>query len=122
AAVVLAAGRSTRMGSNKLLVPVANKPMIRHAVEAALASRARPIVVVTGNAADAVRDALAGCGVAFVHNRHFADGIATSIQTGIAAVRDADGALICLGDMPYLRASDLDALITAFEAWSSSGV
>ena len=61
AAIVLAAGRSTRMGAaNKLLADVGGKPMVRHAVEAALASRARPVLVVTGHQADEMPAALAG--------------------------------------------------------------
>ncbi len=59
-AVVLAAGLSSRMGSNKLLAEIAGKPLVRRAVEAALASAADPVVVVTGNMAEAVTAALAG--------------------------------------------------------------
>ena len=55
AAVVLAAGQSSRMGSNKLLATVGGKPLVRRAVEAALASAADPVVVVTGNGADGGR-------------------------------------------------------------------
>ena len=77
AAIVLAAGRSTRMGAaNKLLADVGGKPMLRHAVEAALASQARPVLVVTGHQADDVRAALAGLDVAFVANPDFALGSA----------------------------------------------
>jgi molybdenum cofactor cytidylyltransferase len=69
AAIVLAAGRSTRMGAaNKLLADVDGRPMVRVAVEAALASQARPVLVVTGHQPDAVRAALAGLDVAFVGN------------------------------------------------------
>jgi molybdenum cofactor cytidylyltransferase len=113
-AVVLAAGKSTRMGANKLVALLDGKPLVRHVVDAILASRARPVVVVTGNAPDAVRAALNGYDITFVHNPSFADGISTSIRTGITAVRYADGALICLGDMPHVRSADLDALIAAY--------
>ncbi len=71
AAIVLAAGRSTRMGDNKLLAMLDGRPLVRHAVEAALGSAARPVVVVTGNDADAVRAALSGLDVRFVHNADF---------------------------------------------------
>jgi molybdenum cofactor cytidylyltransferase len=115
AAVVLAAGRASRMGSNKLLAVLDGKPLVRHAVEAALGSRAEPVVVVTGNQADEVRAALAGLDVAFVHNADYAAGMSTSLRAGVAAVTAADpaigGALVCLGDMPRVRAAHLDAII-----------
>src|SRR5262245_59469974 len=63
AAIVLAAGRSTRMGpQNKLLADIAGKPMVRRVVETALASKARPVLVVSGHQADEVAAALEGTG------------------------------------------------------------
>ncbi|WP_413993225.1 NTP transferase domain-containing protein [Labrys okinawensis] len=117
AAVILAGGRSTRMGGpNKLLQDYRGKPLVRHAVEATLASKARSVTVVTGHQAEAVRAALAGLPVTFAHNPHFAEGIATSVRTGIAALpADCDAALIGLGDMPLVGAPLLDRLIEAFE-------
>jgi molybdenum cofactor cytidylyltransferase len=114
AAVVLAAGRASRMGSNKLLAVLDGKPLVRHAVEAALGSRAEPVVVVTGNQADEVRAALAGLDVVFVHNPDYAAGMSTSLRAGVAAVAvdpAIGGALVCLGDMPRVRAAHLDAII-----------
>jgi molybdenum cofactor cytidylyltransferase len=116
AAVVLAAGHSSRMGENKLLVELAGEPLIRHAVRAALASHASPVVVVTGNDAARVHEALAQLPVHFVHNAEFATGMASSLRTGLAAVSDARAAMICLGDMPELTPEHLDALIGAFNA------
>jgi molybdenum cofactor cytidylyltransferase len=116
AAVVLAAGRSSRMGaaSNKLLALVDGRPLVRHVVEAALGSRASRVVVVTGNQASEVRAALAGLDVTFVHNSSYAAGMSTSLKAGLAAVGPDDGALICLGDMPRVRSEHLDAIIAAF--------
>jgi molybdenum cofactor cytidylyltransferase len=118
---VLAAGRSSRMGNNKLLVELAGKPLVRHAVEAVLASPARPVVVVTGNEAERVRAALAGCDVTFVHNPAFASGMASSLRAGIAAVPEAAGALVCLGDMPRVTAAHLGALRDAYRAANDEG-
>ncbi len=117
AAVVLAAGRSTRMGGpNKLLAEIGGRPLVRIAVEEALASRARPVVVVTGHQRDKVEAALAGLDVQRVHNPNFADGLSTSVKTGLAAVPDdAAGAIVCLGDMPQVRAPLIDKLIAAFD-------
>ena len=117
AAVVLAAGRSTRMGGpNKLLADIARRPLVRIAAEEALASRARPVIVVTGHQREQVETALAGLPVQFVHNPDFADGLGTSVRAGIAAVpADADGAIVCLGDMPQVDAGLIDRLIAAFD-------
>ncbi|RAI29681.1 nucleotidyltransferase family protein, partial [Rhodoplanes serenus] len=117
AAVVLAAGRSTRMGGpNKLLAEIGGRPLVRIAVEAALASRARPVVVVTGHQHEAVAAALAGLPVSLVHNPDHAEGLSTSVRTGIAAVPDdAEGAVVCLGDMPQVGSGLIDRLIAAFD-------
>ncbi len=117
AALVLAAGRSTRMGgSNKLLAEIGGRPLVRIAVEQALASRARPVIVVTGHQRERVEAALAGLDVTFVHNPDYADGMSTSVKAGIAAVpADADGAIVCLGDMPQVDATLIDRLLAAFD-------
>jgi molybdenum cofactor cytidylyltransferase len=117
AAVVLAAGRSTRMGGpNKLVAEIGGKPLVRIAAEQALASRAKPVIVVTGHQRERVEAALAGLPVRLVHNPDFAEGLGTSVRAGIAAVpASADGAIICLGDMPQVDAELIDRLIAAFD-------
>jgi molybdenum cofactor cytidylyltransferase len=117
AAVVLAAGRSSRMGGpNKLLETIGGRPLVRIVAEAALASKARPVIVVTGHQRERVEGALAGLPVRLVHNPHFAEGLGTSLKTGITAVPpDADGAIICLGDMPQVDGALIDQLIGAFD-------
>jgi molybdenum cofactor cytidylyltransferase len=115
AAVVLAAGRSSRMGGpNKLLELLHGKPLVRIVTEQALASRAKPVIVVTGHQSDRVRAALAGLDVTFAANPDFADGIASSVKAGIGAVpADADGAMVLLGDMPLVDSGLIDRLIEA---------
>lgn len=118
AAIVLAAGRSTRMGAgrNKLTTELDGKPIVRRTVEAALGSRARPVVVVTGHERERIEVALAGLDVAFAHNPRFAEGLSTSLKTGLGSLPpDADAAVVLLGDMPLLPADVVDALIAAFE-------
>jgi molybdenum cofactor cytidylyltransferase len=117
AAIVLAAGRSTRMGGpNKLLAEIARRPLVRIAAEEALASRAKPVIVVTGHQRDHVEQVLAGLPVRLVHNPDFAQGLGTSLAAGIAAVpADADGAIVCLGDMPQVDTALIDRLIGAFD-------
>jgi molybdenum cofactor cytidylyltransferase len=117
AAVVLAAGRSTRMGGpNKLTAEINGKPLVRIAVEEALASRASPVIVVTGHEREHVEASLAGLDVRLVHNPQYADGLGTSLKAGVAAVpAEADGVVICLGDMPQVKAALIDRLIAAYD-------
>jgi molybdenum cofactor cytidylyltransferase len=117
AALVLAAGRSSRMGgANKLLAEIGGRPLVRIVVEQALASRARPVVVVTGHQRERVEGALSGLPVQFAHNRDFADGLGSSLRAGIAALpARADGAIVCLGDMPQVDAAMIDRLIGAID-------
>jgi molybdenum cofactor cytidylyltransferase len=117
AAVVLAAGRSTRMGTiNKLIAEIGGKPLVRIAVEQALASRANPIIVVTGHERERLEAALNGLPVRFVHNPDYADGLGSSLKVGIATVPDdVDGAMVCLGDMPQVDAHLINKLIAAFD-------
>jgi len=117
AAVILAAGRSTRMGAvNKLLAEIGGKPLVRLVVEQVAASQASPVIVVTGHERERVAAALSGLPVRLVHNPDFAEGLGTSLRTGIAALPDSvDGAVICLGDMPQVDAALIDKLLAAFD-------
>lgn len=115
-ALLLAAGQSRRMGGpNKLLAEVDGTPMVAYVARRVLASRARPIIAVLGNQADAVDAALGKLPVERVRNPEFAGGLSTSLKRGIAALPpDLDGALICLGDMPLISGRHIDRLIAAF--------
>jgi len=117
AALVLAAGRSRRMGAeNKLLAKLDGVPLVVRAVDTALASRARPVVVVTGHMADEVRAALTERSVSFVHNPEWGEGMSTSLRAGIAALpADVDAALVCLGDMPRVTPAHLEAVLDAYD-------
>jgi len=117
AALVLAAGRSTRMGGpNKLLAEIGGKPLVRFVAEQALASRAAPVLVVTGHERAKVEAALAGLRVRFVHNPDYAAGLSTSLKAGLAALpAEADGAIVCLGDMPQVTAGLIDRMLDAFD-------
>jgi molybdenum cofactor cytidylyltransferase len=121
AAVILAAGRSTRFAggapnATKLTADLDGKPLVRHVADAALASRARPVIVVTGHARDRVQDALAGLPLIVVHNKDYATGLAGSLRAGIAAVpQEAAGAFVLLGDMPLVTADLMDHLIRHLE-------
>lgn len=114
--VVLAAGKSSRMGGpNKLMALFSGQPLVRRTVEAAMASKANGTIVVTGHQVARIREALQGLDVKVAHNEDFANGLSGSIKAGIRALPDGcAGALVALGDMPDVTAADLDRLILAF--------
>jgi molybdenum cofactor cytidylyltransferase len=123
AALVLAAGRSSRFREaggaeeTKLVAMLAGKPIVLRVVEAALASRARPVIVVVGHARGAVEAALEGLPTTVVFNPDYATGLASSLRAGLTATpTDAGGAVVLLGDMPNVEARLVDALIGALEA------
>lgn len=130
AAIILAAGTSSRMGAgrHKLLLPLANRPVLAHVIEATLASQARPIVVVMGHQANAVQAQLAAWladpAIIVVNNPDYLQGMSTSMRVGIQTLisngymkskRPVDSALIILGDQPLITPLIIDALIHAHQ-------
>jgi molybdenum cofactor cytidylyltransferase len=121
AAIVLAAGRSARMAPrNKLLETAGGQAIVARVARCAIASGAAPVVVVTGFEAARVAEALSALTVVVVHNPAFAEGLSTSLRTGLEALPpDCAGALVLLGDMPEIEIGDLHALMRAFTAIDS---
>lgn len=114
AAIVLAAGKSSRMGANKLLLPLAGHPLVWHAVEAACASSADAVIVVLGNEAELVAAALPTGRYQRVDNPRYADGLSTSLHAGLDALPDdIGGVLILLADMPLTSLATLETLLAA---------
>jgi molybdenum cofactor cytidylyltransferase len=115
-ALVLAAGMGRRMsGPNKMLLPFRGKPMVRWAVEAACASCADRVVLVTGRDGEAVWQAAeTDLRIERVHNPAPERGLASSLQLGLSALNDADAIAVLLGDMPLVDAALVDHL---FSGW-----
>jgi molybdenum cofactor cytidylyltransferase len=118
AAIVLAAGAATRMGRQKLTLPVPDgRPLVRVAVEQVLAGGLDDTVVVLGRDADAVAAALAGLPVRTVVNPRHAEGQATSLRAGLEALRPGTTAvLVALGDQPLPDPSLIGRLVAALRA------
>lgn len=114
-AIVLAAGRSSRMGRNKLLLDLEGRPIVAHVVAEARAAGFTDIVIVTGHQAGKVKAALANEPVRIVEARHYGDGMAESLKAGIRALApEIDAALILLGDMPQVSRHLMRALTRAY--------
>jgi len=124
AALVLAAGLSRRSGArNKLLARVDGRPMVRRVAETVLEAGFRPVLAVTGHERGKIEAALDGLPVDFVHNPDYAEGMASSIRHGIAALDDdVAGVLVALGDMPWVAAGTLEAMAAAFDAASGHDI
>ena len=101
----------------KLVAKLDGKPLVRRVAEAALAAKARPIVVVTGYARNSVEAAVADLDVELAFNPEFASGLASSLRVGLSAMPGyVVGAIVLLGDMPWIEPRLMDALIDAFLA------
>src|SRR3977135_2545836 len=114
-AIILAAGRSIRMGQNKLLLSFQGKTLIVRAADTLLASEVDEVVVVLGHEAEKVRAQLQGKQVRLVHNPDYCDGLSTSVRVGVSAVSpQAEGIMIYLADQPLLEPGDINFMIKAF--------
>ena len=123
AAIVLAAGQSRRMPANKLLTLLDGKAVVRRTVEAVCASRADPVIVVTGHAAASVCEALAELSVTITENVRFTDGLSSSLILGVNHLPDAlDGFLVMLADMPFVSATLIDRMMDAFDPAAGRGI
>lgn len=114
AAVVLAAGSSTRMGRNKLLLSLGGETVVRRAVRAAIDSGVDRVVVVLGHEADLVRAQLDGLACDLLVNPDHERGVGTSLHAGLRAVADADAAVVLLADMPFVSASMIRSVVDRF--------
>ena len=115
-ALVPAAGMSTRLGRNKLLLPFNGRPMIAHAIDTLLASRVDEIIVVLGHQSDRVKEAIGQRGVKIIENLHYREGISTSINAGLTAISShARAIMIYLADQPLIESEEINFLIRSFD-------
>jgi molybdenum cofactor cytidylyltransferase len=121
AGILLAAGTSSRMGSNKLLFELAGESVLRAAAQRALAGGLSPLLVVLGHEADRAERELDGLGCQVVINPDYVAGINSSLKSGVAALpADVSGAMVMLADMPYVTAEMIAGLVQRFRSTEAS--
>jgi molybdenum cofactor cytidylyltransferase len=119
AAIILAAGASSRMGQPKQLLAWNGRPLVRGAAEVALAAKLDPLLVVIGYAQAQVEEALAGLPLRLIANPDYAAGQSTSLRAGIDALgQAADAVVVLLGDQPFVTVAIVEQLV---DEWHSSG-
>jgi len=119
AGVVLAAGASSRMGTNKLLLQLGGESVLRRAVQRVLAAGLDPVLVVLGHEADRTRAQLDGLACRAVFNPEYARGMNSSLRAGIAAVPpEATAVVVALADMPHVTS---EMIATLVERYRESG-
>lgn len=119
AAIILAAGRSARMGEAKQLLPLGGGTVLERTLEQVRHSAAETPVLVLGHAAAEIREALSAAaldGVTTIVNEEFGDGMSSSLRAGLAALDPSvSAALIVLGDQPLVQAATMDRIIRKYQ-------
>ena len=121
-AIILAAGQSSRMGAqNKLLTPLAGRPLLHHALNTFCGhSGIREVILVTGHQSAQVQASTHGFDARVVHAQHHADGMSASLKCGVQALRTScDAFFVALGDMPHVCPSTLEQLISTMDRHQS---
>ena len=111
--VVLAAGGSTRMGKQKLLLELGGKSLVRRAAMTALSADLGDVVVVVGSDAAAVADELADLPVTVVENGAWETGQASSVRCGVDALGSCDAIVVMVADQPFVGTGHLRRLAAA---------
>ncbi len=103
AAILLAAGLSSRFGRTKQLADLEGTALVRRAIDALQRSPVDEIVVVVGHRGDDVAEEIRKTRSKVVFNENYVEGVGSSLRAGVAALsRDADAALVCLADQPFI--------------------
>ena len=122
AGLLLAAGESSRMaGDHKLLRPIAGEALIRFPIRAAVDAGLDPILVVVGHRSGDMRQALADLPVRVLENPDYREGLATSLQVGLRALRDDSSvcaAVVLLADEPGMSSRTIWSIVLE---WRDSG-
>jgi len=114
-AVILAAGESTRMGKNKLLLPYGDKTIIEAIIQTIMQSEVKNIIIVVGSEKEKIREQISKYPVTIAENHDYRSGMLSSIKCGLRAnPEDADAVMILLGDQPMINGLIIDQLTDTF--------
>ena len=114
-AIVTAAGRSRRMGTQKLLLPFGRTTVIGHVVDQLLHSVVDQVHVVVGHQPERIITEVSGRAVSIVTNMDYDSGMLSSIRCGIRALSsECEAILVALGDQPAITAELVDAMVESF--------
>lgn len=113
-AVVLAAGASSRMGTQKLLLPIGHEPLLTRVVRQVCAAGFDDVLVVLGSDHERTRDALEGLAVRTAVNLDFASGMGSSFRTGVEHLPHSEAAMFALADQPFVTASEYRAVLDTY--------
>jgi len=120
-ALVLAAGYSSRMKRNKMLLPFAGSTVIENTVGKFLQSQVDGVALVVGSEGEKIQHILASYPVQLIDNPRFAQGMSSSVQEGVRVLKeDAElaGIMIIPGDMPLIKKETVNAILARFEETS----
>jgi molybdenum cofactor cytidylyltransferase len=116
-AIVLAAGYSSRMGTQKLLLPFGEKTVISHIVDQILSSSIEKVYVVTGHQAEKVGGELSDKPVRIVNNPEYQSGMLSSVRAGLRDIsQECEAVLVALGDQPSITTELIDRMIQSFSS------
>ncbi|HEY2800564.1 MAG TPA: nucleotidyltransferase family protein [Chthoniobacterales bacterium] len=115
AAIVLAAGGSTRLGQPKQLLDFRGQSLVRRMAEAVVGAGCEPVAVVVGQDREAIAAALRGLTVQLVPNDNWKDGIGSSIRVGVKALAACEALVIAACDQPYVDAELIRLIIRTQE-------
>jgi len=113
-AVVLAAGASTRMGTQKLLLPLGGEPLVRRTVRQVSEAGFDDVLVILGNEHEKTLDALDGLAVRHAVNAEYASGMGSSFRTAVEHLAGSNAAMFALADQPFVTSHEYRSLLDAY--------
>jgi molybdenum cofactor cytidylyltransferase len=124
--LILAAGKGSRMGQNKMLTKLNGKPLVHHVIDAAEHSDLDKLIIITGFESRKVQLSIhkrdyhlplysVGKGLTMIENLAYEQGLSSSLQMGLTHAKEAKGVLVLLGDMPFIKPHHINKLLEAFE-------
>ncbi len=121
-AILLAAGESTRMKTNKLLLPYKGKLVITTVIDIVMQSEADQLLLVLGAFREEILAVVDGRPVKHCYNHDYKKGMLTSVQCGFRNLPDyAEAAIIFLGDQPMISAGVINRIISGYRS-SKKGI